>query len=371
MEKSVYLFCTGGGSDKEYHLHLRAREGAWALDYANGKRGAVGRSQQKLAPTTLEAAIKAFDKIVKAKMKDGYTEAESGVRFTDTEHAMRASGHVQQLPTAVDEAEAGRLVAHHAYAVQEKANGERRSIEVVGGVARGINKLGLYVNLPENIAAEMASFGDAFFDGEQVGTTYHVFDLLQMGSQNLRDLPFGERYKILAGSLLRSVSLHSPEPSCLRLLEAAFTPEQKQAMLDRVRSANGEGLVFKDVNEPYESGRSTSVFKFKFNETVTCQVLGVNKQRSVQIGLLDAAGAMVPVGNVTIPANFDVPAKGDLVEVQLLYYNPGGAFEQPVYLGLRVDILPEEATLAQVTRIKPGVQMDEQEVDDQFECPSA
>jgi len=369
MEKSVYLFCTGGGSDKEYHLHIRAREGAWALDYANGKRGAVGRSQQKLAPTTLEAATKEFDKIVKAKMKDGYTEAESGVRFTDTEHAMRASGHAQQLPTAVDEDGARRLVAHDAYAVQEKANGERRSVDVVGGVARGINKLGLYVNLPENIAAEMASFGDVFFDGEQVGTIYYVFDLLQLGSQNLRARPFGDRYEILAEDLLRT--MRRTEPSCIRLLEAAFTPEQKQAMLDRVRSANGEGLVFKDVTEPYEGGRSSSVFKFKFNESVTCQVLGVNKQRSVQIGLLDAAGAMVPVGNVTIPANFEVPAKGELVEVQLLYYNPGGAFEQPVYLGPRNDILPEEATLAQVTRIKPGVQMDEQDVDDQIDCPSA
>lgn len=24
-ERSIYLYCTEGGSDKEYHLHLRAR----------------------------------------------------------------------------------------------------------------------------------------------------------------------------------------------------------------------------------------------------------------------------------------------------------------------------------------------------------
>lgn len=356
-ERSVYLYCTDGGSDKEYHLHLRAREGAWAIDYANGRRGAVGGSKQKLPPSTLEAAIKEFDKIVKSKLKDGYTEAESGVRFTDTEHAQRASGHAQQLSTSVDADAAEKLVNHHGFALQEKANGERRSIEVVGGVARGINKLGLYVNLPENIAQEMSAFGDAFFDGEQVGATYHVFDLLKLGSRDLRDSPFGVRYEILAEDLLRT--MHRPEASCIRLLEAAFTRQHKQALLDRVRTANGEGGVFKDVTQPYEGGRSANVFKYKFTESATCQVLEINKQRSVQIGLLNANGQMVPLGNVTIPANFEVPVIGDLVEVQYLYFT-GAAFEQPVYLGTRNDILPEECTLSQITRLKPGVEIDEQ-----------
>ena len=67
----------------------------------------------------------------------------------------------------------------------------------------------------------------------------------------------------------------------------------------------------------------------------------------------------MPVGNVTVPQNFNVPKEGDLVEVQYLYYNPEGAFEQPVYLGPRVDVLPHEANLKQVTRLKPGVAMDE------------
>lgn len=357
-EKSIYLFFTDGGSDKEYHLHLRQREGAWAIDYANGRRGAVGQSKQKLAPTALDAAAKAFDKIVKSKMKDGYTEAESGVRFTDTEHARSASKHVQQLPTSVDGQALSRLLVHHGFAAQEKANGERRSIEVIGGVARGINKLGLYVNLPENIAQETGAFGDAFFDGEQVGTQYYVFDLLQLGSRDLRGRPFGERYEVLDEELLRS--MHRVPRSCIHLLTAEFTTTRKQEMLDRISGGNGEGLVFKDVTQPYEGGRSANVFKYKFTESSTCQVLAVNKQRSVLVGLLDANSQMVPVGNVTIPGNFEVPVAGELVEVQYLYFNPGGAFEQPVYLGPRNDILPEECTLAQVTRLKPGVEMDEQ-----------
>jgi bifunctional non-homologous end joining protein LigD len=355
-ERSIYLYCTEGGSDKEYHLHLRARDGAWALDYANGKRGAVGRSTQKLAPTTLDAANKEFDKIVKSKMKGGYTEAESGVRFTDTVHAQSASGHAQQLPTAVDEHAAKKLVLHHGFALQEKANGERRSSEVIARVARGINKLGLYVNLPENIAQDMSAFGDAFFDGEQVGMNYYVFDLLQIGNQDLRGRPFGERYAMLEDVLKKTFRTPS---SCIHLLKAEFTPMHKQAMLDRIAAANGEGGVFKDVTQPYEGGRSPNVFKYKFTESSTCQVLDINKQRSVQIGLLNANGRMLSLGNVTIPANFQVPARGDLVEVEYLYFT-GSAFEQPVYLGPRNDILPEECTLAQITRLKPGMEMDEQ-----------
>jgi hypothetical protein len=88
-------------------------------------------------------------------------------------------------------------------------------------------------------------------------------------------------------------------------------------------------------------------------------VIAQNQQRSVQIGMKNAAGEMVPTGNVTIPSNYVIPPAGAVVEVSYLYYNPGGAFEQPTYLGPRNDILPEEAVLTKITRLKPGVSMDE------------
>ena len=46
----------------------------------------------------------------------------------------------------------------------------------------GINRKGLIVSVPENIAREaMRLPGDCLLDGEAVGDTLHVFDLLESG----------------------------------------------------------------------------------------------------------------------------------------------------------------------------------------------
>ena len=354
-EKSTYLFCTEGGSNKEYHAHLRAKDGGWVVDYANGPRGKVGQSKAKTAqPLRFEDASKVFNDLVKSKTKTGYTECESGVRFTNTENSGRASGHAPQLPSSISKERADELVEDDEWGAQEKANGERRAVRI-GEQVRGINKLGLYVNIPETWVMEFRALGDAMFDGEHVGDTLYVFDLLELDGKDIRHLPFNQRYALMEQML---DGMGNVVPS-MKLLKAAFTTEEKRALAAEIESTRREGLVFKMINAAYDSGRIAMSLKYKLLEASTCIVLSKNVQRSVQIGLLNAAGNMVPVGNVTILANFAVPAENDLVEVEYLYYNPGGAFEQATYLGPRNDILREEALLSQVTRLKPGVAMDE------------
>lgn len=360
-EKSAYLFMTEGSSDKEYHLHLMQVPGegdGWCAYYANGPRARVGRSKPiKEGVFSYEQASALYEAKLKSKLKDGYTPSETGVRFANTEHGQQASGHAQQLPSAVLSDQALQMVDDPLFAAQEKANGERRTIEVISGRVRGINKLGLYVNLPENLVHAFSCFGDGFFDGEQVGSEMHVFDLLSYRGKDMRAMPFGQRYQAMEEDVL--ADMYKPDNWPIFTLVAAFTRQDKMAMLERVQKSNGEGLVFKRVDGAYEAGRSKSVFKYKFIESCTCVVLQRNQQRSVGLALYNANDFLVPVGNVTVPQNFDLPKEGDLVEVQYLYYNPEGAFEQPVYLGPRVDVLANEANLKQVTRLKPGVTMDE------------
>lgn len=353
-EKSIYLFLTEGSSDKEYHVHLRPKGGGWVVDYANGPRGRVGQSKPKTPdPLNFADARTVFDALVKSKMKGGYTEDVKGIRFTNTESGKGASGHVQQLPTSIDKATALRYNGDDAMALQEKANGQRRTIQVRDGVVRGINKLGLYVNIPETWAKEFLALGTATIDGEQVGETFHAFDLLHYGSDDLRSKGFKHRYKRLEGLVAMTTGLI---PS-LQLLKAEFTTVDKRAKLAAIEASNREGVVYKEVNAPYEGGRSSSVFKYKLLESATCIVLMKNQQRSVELALLDSRGKPVSVGNVTIPENLAIPAANDLWEVQYLYFNPGGGFEQPVSLGPRNDILHAEAVFGQVSRLKPGVSM--------------
>lgn len=358
-EQSTYLFFTGGGSDKEYHAHLRERSQwgvsqGWVVDYANGKRGHVGQSKPKTpTPLSYEAAKKVFDSLVKSKMKDGYTEAESGVRFTNTDNEQAASGHEQQLCVSLDLSQLDTVLTSSAWGAQQKANGERRTVRIQGDDVRGVNKLGLYVNIPETWG-EMRALGDCLIDGEQVGTTFYAFDLLEIGDLNLRNQPLEHRFSVLKEKL-ESLVLRRPENVIpfVRLLSLVKTTREKQALMARLQAENHEGLVFKLLSGHYTPGRDPNSLKYKFTESSTCCVIAQNQKRSVQIGLLDDEGRMVPVGNVTIPGSGPLPAPGALVEVQYLYFNPGGAFEQPVYLGVRNDILPHEATLTQVTRYKP------------------
>ena len=69
-------------------------------------------------------------------------------------------------------------------------------------------------------------------------------------------------------------------------------------------------------------------------------VYTANDQRSVAISLHDTKKHP---GNVTIPANHKIPATGTVIEVRYLYaFSESEVVFQPVYLGPRTDIHPDE-----------------------------
>jgi bifunctional non-homologous end joining protein LigD len=354
-ERSVFLFFSEGGSDKEYHVHLRqVGVQTFMVQYANGPRGKVGQSKDKLtAPVSLEDAKTCFDKLVAEKQKKGYTESPSGVRFTATELGARASGHAQQLPSAIDHVTAMQLLNDDAWAMQEKANGERRTIVIRPDGVRGINKLGLYTSIPETWVEQLSAVQNATLDGEQIGNEFYAFDLIELNGNDFRQEPLSTRWSYLEALLTPLM----PQMPSINLLELHRQSENKATVWRNLERQNREGMVFKKLRDPYTAGRSLSALKYKFVETCTVIVIQRNAQRSALVGLLDTAGNLVATGNVTIPQAFDVSV-GDLIEIRYLYFNPGGAFEQPVFLHKRADVDRSEATFTQIQRTKPGVVMD-------------
>ena len=74
----------------------------------------------------------------------------------------------------------------------------------------------------------------------------------------------------------------------------------------------------------------------------------INVQRSVEVSLL-REGKLVASGNVTIPANHEIPLAGMIIEVRYLYAYPDSlALYQPVFIGLRDDVAWGECTVAQL-----------------------
>jgi bifunctional non-homologous end joining protein LigD len=63
--------------------------------------------------------------------------------------------------------------------------------------------------------------------------------------------------------------------------------------------------------------------------------------------LLDG-GKRVAVGNVTVPANQQIPKAESVIEVRYLYAFPGGSLFQPICLGQRDDVDPAACTLVQL-----------------------
>ena len=109
--------------------------------------------------------------------------------------------------------------------------------------------------------------------------------------------------------------------------------------------------MFKHHDAPYVAGRPSnggSQLKHKFYATLSAVVDTVNAKRSVGLKLLQRA-RWVTAGNVTIPANHAIPAHGAVVEVRYLYaFKESGCLYQPLYLGVRSDVLPTECVTGQV-----------------------
>jgi bifunctional non-homologous end joining protein LigD len=201
------------------------------------------------------------------------------------------------------------------------------------------------VAVPETIETAAKAFAQDFIiDGEAVGDVLHVFDLLSIDGEMVTSRPYTDRNLHLINLMASGQQQH------IRLVETAFMPKQKQALFDQLRAENREGVVFKHLSAPYIPGRPASggtQFKFKFHETASCIVGKVNGKRSVSLKLFDGAD-LVSVGNVTIPANKEIPKTDDVVEVRYLYAYRGGSLFQPVYLGLRDDVMPQECGVDQL-----------------------
>lgn len=361
---SKTLYCTEGSADKEYRIQMvDVGGGLFNVVGFNGRRGSALKEQPKTkAPVSRKEAMKVFESLEKEKRRKGYTEDASGVPYALAENRGQVSGWLPQLPTPISLDDAERFLRDDSIVAQEKYDGERRGAEFGEDQLRGINKKGLYVPTPITWLPLVASLGqDTLLDAEHVGDVLHVFDALKIGGQDLSGRSFEQRWAALNGAL---TSQRDPGP--VRLVYTAAGYEAKKRFMDTVRERHGEGLVFRRLDGQYKPGEAPSVeaavvWKLKFQESCTAIVGSVHPTKnSVGLVLLDDSGAEVQVGNVTVPANQQMPDEGDLVEVRYLYKYDGGSLFQPVLLGRRTDQAREDARLSKVTRIKRRGQGDEE-----------
>lgn len=332
----VTLYYREGSSDKVYQAAIEPAGTLFVVNFAYGRRGSTLTTGTKTSsPVDYATAQDIFTRLVNGKKAKGYTEGESGTPYQHTDK--QASGILPQLLNPIEEADVERLLRDDDYCAQEKFDGRHILIRKHDEATEGINKKGLLVGLPETVSNDIRKLPSSFIpDGESVGDDYHAFDLLELNGKDLRPFPYRTRLTHLV-NLLSSGARHRH----VKLIETAFTTEQKTNLLQRLRRGNREGIVFKRLNAPYTPGKPNSggpQLKFKFVATLSAIVARVNTKRSVEISLLKGRG-LISCGNVTIPANHEIPAVGAVVEVRYLYtHRESNALYQPVYLGLRDDV---------------------------------
>lgn len=354
QEEKISLYYSEGSSDKEYHVQLQLSTGGFVVNFQYGRRGATLQAGTKTAtPVDYAKAKKTYDKLVQEKTSKGYTPDVSGATYVGTGNAGLKTDFLPQLLNPITEDEAMRLIEDDGWVASEKMDGERRAAHAVDGIVTGMNRKGLSVPLPEAIANELKSIegdsGAIRVDGEIIGDILYVFDLHVFMSKSLRQSKGCLERTRLAERLFDYRKVIKSVPT-------AETTEEKRALWNKVKAARGEGIVFKRRDCLVKEGRPNSGgdwLKYKFVESASCRVGSIHpSKRSISIELNDDAGTTVPVGNVTILPNYDIPKVGDIVEVEYLYAYRGGSLYQPVYRGKRTDIDPDACRITQL-KFKP------------------
>lgn len=345
--QSVSLYYHEGSSDKEYHASIEAAGPRFVVNFAYGRRGSTLNTGTKTnVPVDYEVACKTFTKLVNEKKSKGYTEGEAGTPYQHTEKESRTTTILPQLLNPIDESELDALIEDDNWCGQEKHDGKHLLLRKEGAAIHGLNKRGHLIGLPSPVCVAAHGFKQDFIlDGESIGEHLHVFDILMLDGEDLRSLGYHQRLTALMNLLFTGQQRH------IHYADTAWKSDEKQRLLTTLRERNKEGIVFKRTDAPYVAGRPNSggtQLKHKFYATLSALVGTINRQRSIEIQLFNDTG-LVTAGNVTIPPNHSIPKVGQVVEVRYLYaFRESGCVYQPVYLGVRSDVLQTECVTKQL-----------------------
>ena len=356
--KSVDLFYQEGSSDKVYFLQIEENKGSYVVNFSYGRRGNAMQTGTKTnSPVTFYEAEKIYQKMLNEKLGKGYKISSQHTNNTTTKVTKIDIDDIPSLipvikkevkpvtPKCVllnpiSEERANEILQDDNWIVQEKMDGVRFMLDVKNGVfilqSKGYNRKGQEVPVPNNIKKMAENLPTCFLDGELVGDVFYVFDMIGFHECEITHDDFETRYQLLEKNIKPNDSLK---------IVKIYHGKDKVKFYDSVKTV-AEGVVFKKKSATYHVGRPASggdYLKFKFCESCTCIVTKVSNKRSVSIGLFQNKGheslwGIVEMGNVTIPANHDIPKEGSIVEVRYLYAYRNGSLYQPVYLGERDDV---------------------------------
>ena len=206
------------------------------------------------------------------------------------------------------------LFASDEWCAQEKLDGRRAVVTCIAGALTAQTRNGNPINLPAKARA-LLPLGNYIVDGELVGDDFTAFDVLSIGADDVRTLPYSQRLAILDG-------LHVPQ------IVTHYGEAAKRALHAAVRLAGREGIVFKRLAARWRAGRTEHAVKLKNWLSDTFRV-GSFDGRGIEITTMDGR----PAGRCAGGANV-----GDLVEIRFQERTASGKLRHPVLLAVRDDL---------------------------------
>lgn len=375
----VRLECRTGGHNKFYEFHLHRTNGRVTV---KGLYGAIGQAPKEALIYDGDSDAEArreLDKKQNEKLRKGYVVVsgdETTSEATEDEESdlpviwpMNAQGiageyHLQELLDSPD------------YAAQEKLDGMRATVHITlaglrifsrnAGVKNPFRPLEKTSSLPHLaqltfpklvgtiLDAEILAPGEACAtiagmvnskNGSNGAVHIYAFDVIRFCGEDWTRQSQGRRLSTL--KMIEPVL----QSKYLEVLPWHTTSRTKRNLYAEVMANGGEGLMFKNLHEPYiTGGRPRNVwFKFKKSATFDCVVMGFTTGKgkyNTAIGAIRFGqylnGSLIELGQASGMSDADrldmalSPAKyiGKVITIKGQERLASGAIRHPIYVGL-------------------------------------
>jgi bifunctional non-homologous end joining protein LigD len=366
--KSVKLFFQEGTSDKVYHATIvETAPGKYTVAVEWGRRGSRLNTGNKAVGVSLEAAEKKFAQLIREKTNKGYQEMTDEVKpaavappvgegsGSKVQGRRKRTGVAAQLLQPIEDDELEKYMRDEAMIAQQKIDG----IRIIAHIAEELiatNRNGEHTTLDDRVAEGLSGLPHGtIIDGEMIGDHYWLFDVLQIGEEDVRKLGYLDRWTRLEGDL--EPGLAGP----VRVLPIARGREKK-TLFERIVEQRAEGIVFKHARAPYKAGRGSTQVKYKLTKSADVVILsnaGNAYQMAVYDGkkLRDVGKVFAGTTNETRAILDEMLAQDErpIAEVRYLYATDSDNLFQPVFVRLRDDKKAAECTRDQLIRTARGI----------------
>jgi ATP-dependent DNA ligase len=221
-----------------------------------------------------------------------------------------------------------RLIVSPEYAMQEKVDGMRLTVEINEQGIRGYNKRGAQAVISPWLHEELSALPRTpwKFDGEYATGGFYIFDLVE-APIDLSSKTFAERIDLLR------VMMDTWEVDKIHIVDAWITPKEKLKGLLQLALTDKEGAVFRPLRAT--AAFTGQAYKYKFRNTVDGVVMAKSENKaSVEIGVY-RDNELVSIGKC--PASG--VSVGEVVEVSYRRLSDNHRLIEPVFSRKRSDKL--------------------------------